>query len=235
MNRSLKVAAVVVLVLAVLLGVADRVSAHYAESAIRDRVAAKLAAEDIESAPPEVTITGIPFLTQVASGNYDEIKVNLRDVKVGSLPIPLLEVRAFDVRASASGLMEGTEEVVATRVDGVATLSYASLVEASGLEGVTLSGDGQVVRISGEVPLAGELTGAAKVTVVDGRVRIQVTELTAANAGDATQQIIDRYRQRLGAATFRLPEMPFRLRLVSVEPGHGGLKIGMSADEVTLT
>lgn len=235
MRRLLNISAVVVLILAVLLGVADRVGAHYAEVEIGERVAAKLASKEISSAPPEVTITGYPFLTQVTRGNYDEIQVNLRDVKAGSLPIPLLEVRAHDVRASVSEMMEGTGEVIATKVDGVATLSYSSLVEAGGLDDVILTGDGSALRISGNIPIAGKLTGAAKVTVSDGRVRIEVTELKAANASAATQQILDRYRDRLAAATFRLPEMPFQLRLVSVDPGPGGLEIGMSADEVSLT
>lgn len=235
MSRFLNVSAVVVLVLSVLLGVADRVGAHYAETAVGERVAARLAARDITSAPPEVSIRGYPFLTQVLRGNYDEIRVHLRDVKTGNLPIPQLDIRAYDVRATVAGMMDGSETIVATKIDGTGTLSYSSLVEASGLKDITLSGDGNVLRIAGEVPLAGLLTGAAKVTVIEGRVRIQVTELTASNTNAATQQIINRYRDRLGAATFSLPEMPFQLKLVSVHPALGGLEISMTTTEVELT
>ncbi|WP_162908242.1 LmeA family phospholipid-binding protein [Allorhizocola rhizosphaerae] len=234
MRRLLNISAVVVLVLAVLLAVADRVGAHYAEQAIGERVSAQLASRQITSSPPEVTVKGYPFLTQVLRGNYTEIRVNLRDVKTGNLPIPQLDVRAYDVRASLDGILNGTEKVTATRVDGVGTLSYASLVEASGIRDLTMSGDGNVLRISGNVPVAGLLTGAARVTVIDGRVRIQVTELTAANANASTNAVLNQYKSRLGAATFSLPQMPFQLQLSSVTPATTGLEIGMTATEVPL-
>ncbi len=235
MRRFLNISAVVVLVFVVLLVVTDRVGAHYAEQAIGEKVSAQLASRQITSSPPEVSIMGYPFLTQVLRGNYSEIRVNLRDVKTGNLPIPQLDVRAYDVRATLDGMVNGTGKVIATRVDGVGTLSYASLVEASGIKDLSMSGDGNVLRISGNVPVAGVVTGAAKVTVIDGKVRIQVTELTAASANQATNAILNQYRSQLGAATFSLPQMPFQLKLASVTPGLGGLEIGMTTTEVELT
>jgi len=235
MSKAAKITAVVVLVLGVLLGVTDRVAAHYAEQEVGKQVAAGLAARQVTSAPPEVTITGYPFLLQVMRGNYDEIRLDLRDVVVGKLPIPLLRVKAYDVRATVAGVMDGSEKVIATKVDGVGTLSYSALVEASGLENVTLSGDGDELRISGNVPIAGVVNGAAKVTVVQGKVRIEVTELTAVTASAGTQQILNQLADRLGAVTFSLPEMPFQLKLVGVTPRIGGLDVAMTANEVELT
>lgn len=234
MRRFVSISAVVVLTVTVLLVVADRVGAHYAEQAIGENVSAQLASRQITSSPPEVTVMGYPFLTQVLRGNYTEIRVNLRDVKTGNLPIPRLDVRAYDVRASLSGMMNGNEKIVATKVDGVGTLSYASLVEASGIKDITMTGDGNVLRISGNVPIAGVVSGAAKVTVIDGKVRIEVTELTAASANQATNAIINQYRSRLGAVVFSLPQMPFQLKLASVHPALGGLEIGMTTSEVAL-
>lgn len=234
MKKTLIITGVVVVVLAVLVGVADRVGAHYAEKTVAEKVSAQLAQRQIGSAPPEVTIAGFPFLTQVLRGNYAEIHVDLRDVKTDRLPIPLLRVRAHDVRADAQQMMEGTGQIIATRIDGTATLSYTALVDASGLQDITLTGDGTNLRISGNVPIAGVLTGAAEVTVVDGRVRVNVKELTAANANQATQNLINQYRQRLAAVTFSLPPMPFNLKLVDVDPSPGGLDITMTTNEVLL-
>lgn len=234
MKRSVNVSLVVLLIVVVLLGVADRVSAHYAETLIAERVSAQLAKRGIQSSPPEVTITGVPFLTQVLRGNYDEIHVDLRDVKTERLPVPLLKVRAHDVRADAQEMLNGTGKVIATKIDGTATLSYTSLVEASGLKDVTLSGDGTNVRISGNVPIAGVLTGVAEVTVVDGKIRIKVKELTAANLAPAAQQLINQYKDRLASVTFSLPPMPFNLKLVDVDPELGGLDITMTTSEVEL-
>lgn len=234
MRRSVNITLIVLLVLLVLVGVADRVGAHYAETLIAERVAQQLTKRQIEAAPPEVTIKGYPFLTQVLAGNYDEIQVDLRDVKAERLPIPLLKVRAHDVRADAREMMNGTGKVIATKIDGTATISYTSLLEASGLQDVTMSGDGTNLRISGSLPVTGVLTGVAEVTAVDGRVRIRVKELTAANASAAAQQLINQYRDRLSGVTFSLPPMPFNLKLVDVDPALGGLDITMSTNEVEL-
>lgn len=234
MRRSFNITLVVLLVLLVLVGVADRVGAHYAETLIAQRVSQQLASRQIQSAPPEVTIAGYPFITQVLAGNYGEIQVDLRDVKAERLPIPLLKVRAYDVRADAREMMNGTGKVIATSIDGTATLSYTSLVEASGLKDVTMSGDGTNLRITGNVPVAGVLTGIAEVTVVEGKVHLRVKELTAANLTPAARQLINQYRDRLSALTFSLPPMPFNLKLVDVDPGLGGLDITMSTSEVEL-
>ena len=234
MRRSVNITAVILLVVVVLLAVADRVGAHYAETFIAERVSAQLTQRQIQSSPPEVTITGYPFLTQVLRGNYDEIHVDLRDVKAERLPIPLLRVRAHDVRADAQDMLNGTGKVIATKIDGTATLSYTSLVEASGLKDMTLSGDGTNLRISGNVPVAGVLNGAAEVTVVDGKVRIKVKELTASNLAAPAQQLINQYKDRLAAVTFSLPPMPFNLKLVDVRPALGGLDVSMTTSEVEL-
>jgi len=234
-RRSFNITLVVLLVLLVLVGVADRVGAHYAETLIAERVSQQLTKRQIQSAPPEVTITGYPFLTQVLAGNYSEIQVDLRDVKAERLPIPLLRVRAHNVRADAQEMMNGTGKVIATKIDGTATLSYTSLVEASGIKDVTMSGDGTNLRISGNVPVAGVLTGVAEVTVDgEGKVHIRVKELTAANLTPAAQQLISQYRSRLSAVSFSLPPMPFNLKLVDVDPALGGLDITMSTSEVEL-
>jgi LmeA-like phospholipid-binding len=224
---------VILIALGIVLGVLDRVGAHYAEQQIAKQITTQLAARDITSAPPEVTITGFPFLTQVAKGNYDDIQLSLRDLRGGVLPLPVLDVHAYDVRVSLSGLRDGTEKPVATRMTGVGTLSYASLVEASGLSGLTLSGDGKLLRLHGNVAIAGEMVGAAKVTVVDGKVRLDLTELTAANLTPAAQMLVDSYKSKL-ARTFSLPQLPFNLKLEGVTPAPSGMQISVSATEVVL-
>jgi hypothetical protein len=233
MRKLLAWLGVLAIVGGIVLGVLDRVGVHYAEQQVAKNVATELASRNITSAPPEVTITGFPFLTQVASGNYDEIQLNLRDLKGGTLPLPLLEVHAYDVRATVEGLRNGTEKAVATLVNGTGTLSYADLVEVSGLEGVTLIGDGSQLRVTGNAGIAGQLTGAATVTIVDGRVRIQVTELTASNLAPIAQQLVNTFKDRL-ARTFDIPPLPFNMKLQSVNPAPTGLEISVTAKEVEL-
>ncbi len=233
MSRLTTSILVILIALGIVLGVLDRVSAHYAEQRIAQQITTQLAAHDITSQPPDVTITGFPFLTQVVAGKYDDIEVDLRDLRGGAVPLPLLTVHAYDVRASLSGLRDGTEKPVADRVTGMGTLSYADVVAAAGLSSITLSGDGNLLHINGLIPIAGELHGSAKVTVIDGKVRLQVIELTAANLIPAAQALVDQYKSKL-ARTFTLPALPFNLKLESVTPAPGGLQIGVSAKDVVL-
>ena len=58
---------------------ADRVGASYAERAIGDRVAQQVTEQKATSEKPDVTIEGVPFLTQVLAGEYQEIKILLNN------------------------------------------------------------------------------------------------------------------------------------------------------------
>ncbi|MEV0460669.1 LmeA family phospholipid-binding protein [Catellatospora methionotrophica] len=234
MKKLLTITAVAVFVLGVLVVVADRAGAHYAEREIAARVSARMQDQGITSAPPEVEIQGFPFLTQVAAGRYTQIDITMRDLKGGQLPLPLLNVAAHEVEASLSELKDGTARPVAALVDGDATVSYGSLVEASGLNGITLTSAGpNDVRVTGKVPIIGEVTGTAEVTVVDGsHVRLRVTSLKGA-AGSVSQTIINAYKDRL-AVTLTLPKLPFNLELTKVQTESTGLIVGFTAKNVEL-
>lgn len=71
---------VVILVLAVLLVAVDRVGAWLAGKAVADQLVGELAAYGVQSTP-DADIGGFPFLTQVLSGEYDEITARLGDVE----------------------------------------------------------------------------------------------------------------------------------------------------------
>jgi hypothetical protein len=238
MRKLLTVLSVLVVLLGVVLVVADRVGVRYAQDEISKRVATQLTSRKLTtSAPPEVTITGVPFLTQAVAGNYKEIRVNLKDLKGGELPLTVLDVIAQDVRAPLSGVLDGTADVIATKVTGTGTVAYTSLVEKSGFTGITLSGEGgDSLRVSGQVPVVGTVTGTASVTVVKGAIRIQVTSLKATNssASAVAQSLIDTYRSRL-VITLKVPVLPFDMVVTGVEPTPEGLKVTVSAQEVKLS
>lgn len=233
MRKLLVSLGVLTVLAAIALVIADRVAASYAEEQISQQVSAGLASRNITSAPPEVEVTGLPFLTQVADGNYDEIILKLRDLQGGVLPLPQLEVHAYDVRATLAGLRDGTERPVATRMTGTGVLSYVDLAKASGLKDVALGGDGQLLQVSGTVPIAGEVKGSAKVTVADGQVHLEVVSLSASNLNNAANKIVNDYRSLLNRS-FALPPLPFGLKLVGVKPTPGGVIAEVAAEEVEL-
>src|SRR5256885_4227247 len=76
-----------VVVLLVLLLIADRVGVAVAERVAGDT----LESSEHLNSRPDVDIAGFPFLTQVATGNYDKITVTADDVTVGQ-QIHLLEI-----------------------------------------------------------------------------------------------------------------------------------------------
>lgn len=237
MRKFLTVTGVLVVLLGGLLVVADRVGVNLAEKEIAKRISARLSANGITSSTPDVDITGVPFLTQVLRGEYEEIDLTLRDLTGGKVPLPLLTVQAKGVRAPLSGLRDGTAEATAAKVTGTGTVAYTSLVQAGNLPGLTLHGDGgRVLSISGKVAVLGELKGRAEVTVVDGKVRLRVIELNSASGAltNAAQMLLTTYRNRM-AVTLPLPALPFGLVLKDVQTAETGLLVTMTANEVNLT
>src|SRR5260370_4022692 len=78
-----------VFVLAVLLVTADRISVAVAENQISDRLTSAYGLPE----KPGVSITGFPFLTQVAAGDYGQIDVSASQVPAGGAPLRHLDVR----------------------------------------------------------------------------------------------------------------------------------------------
>jgi hypothetical protein len=120
---------VFLLIVAGILVVADRVGASYAERTIGDRVAQQLTDQQATSEQPDVTIAGVPFLTQVLAGKYQEIKILLDDFSgpAGNgknIKMDRLDIRAKDVNAPLDTVRTGNGDIVAGTVTGVGTLGY---------------------------------------------------------------------------------------------------------------
>lgn len=133
---------VLLLLLAGLLVVADRVAVGVAERTIADRVSQEVAKQGAQSTRPDVEVAGIPFLTQVLDGRYERITIKLRDVQAsvegGAVQLPVLDVDARNVRASLDTLRSGQGDVVADTVKGTGTISYDSLAALLKRPGLTL-------------------------------------------------------------------------------------------------
>ena len=231
------------IVVGVLLAVGDRVAHAYAERQISDRVAQQLAAQKATSEKPDVTIEGFPFLTQVVSGRYHEIKIGLADFagpagNGKTIRLPRLDVLAQDVRAPLSAIRSGNGDIVATSVTGTGTVAYPEIAQLVGQPGLKLTEkDGKLVG-SAPVQVLGqnvELTGTATLTVRDGVVQMRFADVTAAGVPDVplVKNLIDGYVQKL-AVDMRVPQLPLNLKVQSVEPRPDGLRVTAGAREVSL-
>jgi hypothetical protein len=223
--------------------VVDRFGASFAERKIADRVAQEVEANGASSALPEVTISGVPFVTQVLDGRYSEIVILLREFtgpagQGKTVQMPLLDIRARDVRAPLDAIRSGNGKITATTVTGTGTLDYASLAKLADRDGITLGERNGKLAVTGPVTAAGqtfEVSGAADVTVKGSDVQVRFSELTAEGLSGipGVQDLLNAYAQDL-AINLKIPELPLQLAVQKVQPRPEGLVVTAAADEVPL-
>ncbi|HWS36050.1 MAG TPA: DUF2993 domain-containing protein [Actinoplanes sp.] len=247
-RRRGRVALIVVVILLVVLGAGaallDRFSHSYAEDVIADKVAAEVANQNATSSRPEVSIAGVPFLTQVLAGEYQEIAIRLPDFSAPTgtgetVAMDSLDITARDVKAPLSALSSGQGEVVAGSVTGVGTIDYQLLADATGQEGMTLTEkDGKVVG-SAVLALSRtqkiELTGTADLKVADGKVQVRFSDVTAKDLPNnpIVQGQVNNFVKQM-AFELAVPELPMNLVIKELQPLPEGLKVTFGASDVTL-
>jgi hypothetical protein len=242
-RRLLTILIVLLIIVGIIAVVLDRFGASYAERVISDRVAEQVANQKATSDKPDVTIEGVPFLTQVLAGKYQEIKIELRNFSgpAGNdktLKMPLLDIRAKDVRAPLDTLRSRQGNIVATTVTGAGTIDYAQLTDLIGQKGLTLKESGGKLVGAAPVQALGQtfnVTGAATVVVKNGVVQVRFSDVTAEGLPDTplVRNIIDSYVQRL-AVDLKVPELPLKLKVQKVQPTSAGLVVTAGASEVPL-
>ena len=158
---------IVVLVLAGLAVVGDRVAAAYAEH----RIASEVQKEGF-GARPDVKIYGFPFLTQVLDRHFPHARMTARNVREGPLTIGSIDADAHDVRVSGD-FNSGT----IGSVDGTATVSFGSLTKAAGESDLSLSAAGpDTVKADVDLGVT-TATATAKVTKVGNGIRVQAVSV----------------------------------------------------------
>ncbi len=243
-RRLLITLVVLLLIIGVVLVVVDRVGASYAERVIGDRVAQQLTDQQATAEKPDVTIEGVPFLTQVAAGNYQEIKILLNNFSGPAgdgknIKMDRLDIRAKDVNAPLDTVRSGNGAIVAGTVTGVGTLSYADLADLIGREGLKLSErDGKLV---GAAPLQAlgqtfNATGTANLAVKDGVVSVTFADVTAEGLPNIplVRTLVDNYVRQL-AFNLEVPALPLGLKVQKVEPRPDGLHVTTGASDVSLS
>ena len=180
---------------------------------------------------PDVQVNGFPFLLQALRGRYDDVRVKLQGVPAGgTLRLDDVDARLTGVHVSLSTVLRrGRERVPVDAVQVSGTATYATLdaqanaAIPSGLGTVQFSdgGNGQVkatVHVTGlGAPLT--LNGLAKVSLVQGKVRITLPQ-------SAVAQLPQTFRPaaaQLLTQTVSLPRLPFGLTATAVSVTPQGL------------
>jgi len=207
MGARAVVGGVVVLgVLAVGAVVADGVARGQAE----DQAATIIQQQLGLAAPPDVEIAGFPFLPQLMARSLDDVRATAPDVTFDG-------VQATDVAVTATGVgldapyPAGTVRLEAT----VPTASVQQVVGERTQMDVTV--DGGMLRATGTM-LGMELTAGLTPRVQDGRLLVDVQDVT------------------VGPATLKLEQLPGDVaeRLVGIEVPLEGLPQGVQLQDAVV-
>ncbi len=242
-RRLLITFVVLLLIVAVLLAVADRVGASYAERVIGDRVAQEVADQKATSEKPDVTVEGVPFLTQVLAGKYQEIQIRLKDFtgpagNGETIKMPLLDIHARDVAAPLDTIRSGNGDIVAGTVTGAGTIDYATVADLINQEGLKVSEkDGKLVGTA-PVQALGQtwnVSGTANLEIKDGVVQVRFADVAADGLPNVplVRNLIDNYVRGL-ALDLQVPALPLGLKVQKVEPRPEGLVVTAAASDVPL-
>jgi len=208
----------VAVLLALVIG-ADRVGVYVAERVAAD----KLEQSQHLDSKPEVDIAGFPFLTQVASGDYEQITVDAKDVSAGAAA-RLLQIAHLHVVLHGVHVSDSFSRVETDRADASAHLDYAQLSKVLGAK-VGYAGDGQVKATASVTVLGRKVSGS-----VTARPELHGTSLgfgSAQGAGGLAAEVL-RALQKAFAIEIPLSGIPFQVRVDSLSAGASGIDLKLS-------
>ncbi|WNM36143.1 DUF2993 domain-containing protein [Streptomyces sp. Li-HN-5-11] len=242
--RALRILLIVVVILGVLFVVVDRVAVHFAEGQVAD----KLKSTENLSSTPDVSIEGFPFLTQVAGGELDDVKVGIKDYEAATGKASQ-QIRIDDLKADMEGVKFSGDysSATASSATGTATIAYDELLKTAKSEptrvapGVTA----QVVGLSdggnGKIKVAVQATvfGAklpepvyvlSSVTVQDNKVRVHADTLPkfgGVQLAESRIRTITDFQQAIN-------RLPGGIQLDSVQAAQNGVEITVKGSNVKL-
>ncbi|MFC4911492.1 DUF2993 domain-containing protein [Actinomadura gamaensis] len=164
---------IVLVVLVVLAIVVDRVALFITE----DAMAGEIKKQGFP-AKPDVTIEGFPFLTQVASRHFDDVRLKAKNIPAGPLNVTRLDARATDVKLN-SDYQSGT----LGHVTGDAFVGFGDLSKAGGSE-LSLEADGPD-KVKAKVGAFGvDATAIASVTKEGNNIHVRALSAEGLDLSD---------------------------------------------------
>lgn len=216
-----------------LLAVADRGGAALAGRAI----AADLQDRGQLGDDPEVTVRGVPFLSQAVRGRYRSIEVRTRDVDGGEVVLRTLTAHLSGARVPLSDAVSGdVTDVPVDRVDAVALVTYAELERSAGDGEITLEPEGQMLRVRGEARVLGQdvaATALSRLSVEEGRLVLTAESFDVGN--DAVGEVLTGALRGQLDLTVDLGALPYDLQVQDVQVRADGLAVRASAADTVLT
>jgi hypothetical protein len=224
---------VLLLVLAVIAVVADRLAVR----AVEQTVASRLADAGDLTTTPAVHVRGVPFLAQAVRGRYDDVVVRVEGVQAGQLRVHgfVAQLRGVEVplREAVAG---SVREVPVDELTARAVLTYTDMTAAVADRGLRVApaGAGRA-RVTGSVQVLGRTLEVTAISTASLEGREVVVTAERFEVGNAVADTV------LSAALgnrldFRLSfgELPYGLVLTDLRAGDDGVVLHARSDGAVL-
>ncbi|WP_306191368.1 MULTISPECIES: DUF2993 domain-containing protein [unclassified Streptomyces] len=238
--RALRVLLIVVVILGVLFVVVDRVAVHFAQNEAAD----KLRSTENLASTPDVSINGFPFLTQLASGELDDVEVGIKDYDAATGD-GTRKIRIDDLKADMKGVRFSGDYSSATAdsATGTATIAYDELLKTAKSEptdvgfgikaqvvGLSYGGNGKI-RVAVKFSLLPEpISVLSSVTVRNDKVQVHADSLPRL----AGVQLIESRFRSITDFQQAIDQLPGDIRLDSVQAAKDGVEITVKGSDVKL-
>jgi hypothetical protein len=249
--RALRILLIIIVVLGGLFVIADRVAVHLAQNEAADRIKTN---ENLAETP-SVSIDGFPFLTQVASGELDEIHVGIKDYEVatgtagknGGAGADTLRIDDLNADMHGVDFSGDYSSATARTATGTATISYDELLKAAKSEpteiipgvtaqilGLSDGGNGKIkvkVKIQGPTKALSQTTSLlSSITVENGVVKVHADSLPKTGLALAEQKVrsITDFQQTID-------QLPGGIKIDKVEAAQEGVHITAKGTNVSVT
>ncbi|MFF0105343.1 LmeA family phospholipid-binding protein [Streptomyces hirsutus] len=243
--RALRILLIIAVVLGGIFVIVDRLAVNFAEGEVADR----LKSTENLSTTPDVSINGFPFLTQIAGGSLDEVRIGIQEYEAGTGD-GKQNIRIEDLRADMKGVEFSGDFSSATAADatGTASVTYVELLKTAksestqvgpgvtaGVIGLSDGGNGKI-KVAVEATVLGTelpepVSVLSSVTVVDGdTVRVHADALPAFGGiemAEARVREITDFEQKIDG-------LPGGIKLDKVEAGKSGVEITVRGSDVRL-
>ncbi|HTZ91272.1 MAG TPA: DUF2993 domain-containing protein [Streptosporangiaceae bacterium] len=214
---------VIIIVLLVVLDFAARVAAESV-------MASKIQQQGLQH-KPSVSIDGFPFLTQVASRDFQQVNLSAVDQTEGPVTISSINATAHNIKLNSYAFSSGTIGSLA----GTAVISFASLgntlTQEVGPLGTLLNGTGLNLAAAGP----DEVKASLNLVVTSGSATWRVTRLSGDRLNIRLVSSNGLPSSLLGSIqdiTLQIPKLPLGLTIDSVQVTSAGVVGRVSGSNV---
>lgn len=241
--RALRILIIFAVILGGLFVIADRVAVNFAE----DEAAQKMRTTEGLSTTPNVSIKGFPFLTQVASGELDDVEVGIKDYEAAT-GTSGEKIRIADMKADMRGVVFSGDYSSATArtATGTATIAYADLLKAAKSEPTDVSPGVSAKVVGLSAGGNGKIKVEVEATVLGNKLPKPVSVLSTVSVKGDTVQVradslpnmgIDVAENAVRSITdFQqaIDDLPGGIKIDKVEGGKDGVEITVKGSDVKL-